>query len=987
MSQADKSDDFSALFSPEPARSEVTDADNVAIWKILLVDDETGIHALFRLALQGLEVEGRTVQLFDASSAEEAKGLLSEHPDMALVLLDVVMETEQAGLTLVWFIRQALNNRLVQIVLITGQPGYAPQRRVVIEYEINGYRLKSELTADKIFVSVYVAIRAHHALLKISRQQQLLDEAERRAQEDRMLKAFIVESSEDAIIGKTLDGIVTSWTRAAEKIFGYTAEEMIGHSLSTIIPVDRRDEDRKVMVSIMRGEVINLFETERIRKDGSRINVFLTISPIRNLESFTVGISEIARNITERKQAEVKLQLAANVFTHAREAIMITDLVGSIIDVNDTFTRMTGYSRDEILGKNPRLLKSGHQSKSFYKAMWNDLIEEGYWSGELWNRRKNGEIYVEMKTISTVRDALGKAQHYVSLSSDITLLKEHEKQLEHLAHYDVLTSLPNRVLLADRLHQCMASVQRRALRLGVVFLDLDGFKEVNDNHGHDIGDRLLMSLASRMKQTLRDADTLSRLGGDEFVAVLPDLTSIEDCLPMVNRLLSVIAEPVTINNISLKVSASLGVTFYPQSQDVDADQLLRQADQAMYQAKVAGKNRYHVFDAEQDSSIRVYHESLDRIRQALVMNEFVLYYQPKVNMRSGTVLGVEALIRWQNPEQGLLSPTQFLPLIENHALAVEIGEWVIETALTQISSWRAAGLAIPVSVNVGARQFQQIDFIERLHNLMAGHPSIQSGDLELEVLETSAMENLYQISQVIRACEANGVSVALDDFGTGYSSLTYLKRLPVTTLKIDQSFVRDMLFDPDNLTILDGVLGLAAAFHRKVIAEGVEGVEHGELLLQIGCELAQGYVIARPMPANEIPGWLATWQPAKSWRMQSLISRNNLPLLYASVECRAWLLSIENLLKDEQDVSPPINNHESNFRTWLSSDGLAAHIKQSLAQTVNPLYKKIQTSVAELFDFHTQGRMTEALASMNEIRQLRNKLLLQLKALAEDTAV
>lgn len=983
MTPPGSSDDFSALFAPPPTASEVADADQTAVWKILLVDDEAGIHALFRLALEGLEVEGRQLQLLDASSAEEAQRLLLDHPDMALVLLDVVMETEQAGLTLARFIRQDLNNGLIQIVLITGQPGYAPQRSVVIDYEINGYRLKSELTADKIFVSVYVAIRAHHALLKISQQQQLLDEAERRAQEDRMLKAFIVESSEDAIIGKTLDGIVTSWNRAAENIFAYTAEEMIGQSLRAIIPDDRRDEDRKVLESIIQGEDISLFETERLKKDGCRINVFLTISPIRNLEGCTVGISEIARNITERKKAEAKLQLAANVFTHAREAIMITDLDGTIIDVNDTFTRMTGYRREEVLGKNSRLLKSDHHSQSFYEALWKELIETGHWYGELWNRRKNGELYAELKTISTVRDAQGKAQHYVALCSDITLLKEHEKQLEQIAHYDMLTSLPNRVLLADRLHQCMTLVQRRALRLGVVFLDLDGFKEVNDNHGHDIGDQLLMILANRMKQTLRDGDTLSRLGGDEFVAVLPDLSSIEDCLPMVNRLLSATAKPVTIDNLSLKVSASLGVTFYPQSQNVDADQLLRQADQAMYQAKVAGKNRYHVFDAEQDSSIRVYHERLDRIRQALVANEFVLHFQPKVNMRSGTVLGVEALIRWQHPEQGLLSPAQFLPLIENHALAVEIGEWVIETALTQIANWRAAGLTIPVSVNIGARQFQQIDFIERLDNLMAAHPSLQSGDLELEVLETSAMENLSQVSQVIKACEAKGVSFALDDFGTGYSSLTYLKRLPVSTLKIDQSFVRDMLIDSDSLTILEGILSLARAFHRKVIAEGVESVEHGDLLLKIGCELAQGYGIAKPMPAHEIPVWMERWRPGSSWTQQSLIDHTHLPLLYASVECRAWILSIENYLKEPQNAPLPINNHESKFMAWLNAEGLPPHIQQSLTQTVNPLCRQIQMLGAELVGFHVQGRLADTSANLSHIQGLVNKLLIELSILAK----
>ncbi len=985
MSPSDIQDEFSSLFAPEPSSPECALADIESAWKILLVDDEFDIHALFRLALQGVVVEARPVKLFYACSAEEARAVLSEHPDMALVLLDVVMETEQAGLVLAHYIRQVLNNDLIQIVLITGQPGYAPQRSVVMDYEINGYRLKSELMADNIFVSVYVAIRAHHALLKISYQQKLLDEAERRSQEDRMLKVFIIESSEDAIIGKTMDGIVTSWNLAAEKIFAYTSEEMIGRSVSAIIPPDRYEEDKRVMDSILQGKVISLFETERIKKDGTRIDVFLTISPIKDMQGSTVGISEIARNISDRKLAETKLRLAANVFTHAREAIMITDLDGTIIDVNDTFSRITGYSREEVLGKNPRLLRSGHQSKAFYASMWNELIHKGHWYGDLCNRRKNGELYAERKTISTVCDTEGKSQHFIALGTDITLLKEHEKQLEHIANYDPLTNLPNRVLLSDRLRQGMSWAQRRELRLGVVYLDLDGFKGINDKYGHDAGDKLLIRLASRMKQILRRGDTLSRLGGDEFVAVIPDLTGIEECFPLLDRLLAAAAESVMIGNCALQVSASLGVTFYPQAQDVDPDQLLRQADQAMYQAKLTGKNCYHIFDAEQDSSIRIYHESLDRIRHALAEREFILYYQPKVNMRTGVVVGVEALIRWQHPEKGLLLPALFLPVIEDHALAVEIGEWVIATALSQIDSWHLAGLDIPVSVNIGARQFQLTDFVDHLRALLAAHPNFRPGDLELEVLETSAMENITQVSQTIKACQALGVSFALDDFGTGYSSLTYLKRLPVTVLKIDQSFVRDILVDPNNLAILEGVLSLAIAFHKEVIAEGVESLEHGELLLQLGCELAQGYGIGHPMLAHAIPDWLLTWRPAPSWSNLSLVNIKNLPLLYFTVECRAWTIGLENYLKDEPNAPPPINHNEYHCGAWLNVQEQAQYGTQPSIQVIESLHQQLHLLAAELCELHATGRKDVALARLGELHSLRGTLLEQLHLLAQET--
>jgi diguanylate cyclase (GGDEF)-like protein/PAS domain S-box-containing protein len=570
-------------------------------------------------------------------------------------------------------------------------------------------------------------------------------------------------------------------------------------------------------------------------------------------------------DITGRKLTEANLQLAASVFGHAREGITITNASGIILDVNQAFTRITGYSRDEAIGQNPSILKSGRQDKAFYEAMWDELTGAGHWSGEVWNRRKNGEVYAELLTISAVRDAQGNTQQYVALFSDITGIKDHQSQLERIAHFDALTNLPNRVLLADRLQQAMLQAQRRQKQLAVAYLDLDGFKAINDHHGHEVGDYVLIALAQRMKQALREGDTLARLGGDEFVAVMGDLDDTADSLTLLNRLLASAAQPVLMGELTLQVSASLGVTFYPQAQDIDADQLLRQADQAMYQAKLAGKNRYHVFDAAQDGSIRDQHEKLERIRLALEQGEFVLHYQPKVNMHSGKVIGAEALIRWQHPEKGILAPATFLPVIEDHPLAVDVGEWVIDTAMHQMEVWHAVGLDLPVSVNIGARQLQQGDFVERLQAILAKHPQVHPACIEMEVLETSALSDMALVSQVIEDCAKNGVKFALDDFGTGYSSLTYLKRLRVALLKIDRSFVRDMLDDPDDLAILKGVIGLAAAFKREVIAEGVETVAHGTLLLQLGCELAQGYGIARPMPPEQLPAWAATWQPDAAW--------------------------------------------------------------------------------------------------------------------------
>jgi diguanylate cyclase (GGDEF)-like protein/PAS domain S-box-containing protein len=600
-----------------------------------------------------------------------------------------------------------------------------------------------------------------------------------------------------------------------------------------------------------------------VQPDGEQRPCWVKGFPERDDSGRVVRIAGLVQDITERKAAQEKLQLAAGVFTHALEGIMITTPEAVIIDVNDAFTRITGYTRDEVRGQSPRILSSGRHDADYYAAMWRRLAQDGYWYGEVWNRRKNGEVFAEMQAISAMRDAQGKVSQYISLFSDITERKAHESQLEHIAHFDALTNLPNRVLLADRLQQAMAQAQRRQLKLAVVYLDLDGFKAINDHHGHQTGDQVLITLAQRMKEALREGDTLGRIGGDEFVAVLIDLQETQSSVPLLGRLLSAAAEPVQAGE-SLQVSASLGVTFYPQAHDLDADQLLRQADQAMYQAKLAGKNRYHVFDAALDTSLRSHHETLERIRLALENHEFVLHYQPKVNMHTGQVLGVEALIRWRHPENGLLAPATFLPVIEDHTLAVEVGEWVIDTAMHQMELWHAAGLDLPVSVNVGARQLQQANFVERLQAILARHPQVQPGCIELEVLETSALADMEQVSQVIEDCARIGVRFALDDFGTG-SSLTYLKRLRVALLKIDQSFVRDMLDDPDDMAILQGVIGLAAAFKREVIAEGVETVAHGTALLQLGCELAQGYGIARPMPPEQMPAWVASWQPDVAW--------------------------------------------------------------------------------------------------------------------------
>ena len=787
----------------------------------------------------------------------------------------------------------------------------------------------------------------------------------------------ILQTTQDGFWRFDCTGRLLEVNPAYCKQSGYSRDELLNLCVFDLEALENPTQVLQHMQRlILRGH--DQFESQHRRKDGSlwHVEVSCTHRDMAGGQFFA-----FLRDISARKRSEASLQLAASVFAHAREGIMITTTDGTIINVNAAFSRITGYRRDEALGQTPRLLSSGRQSPEFYAAMWNSLHEKGHWFGEVWNKRKNGEIYPEMQTISTVRDEHGNPLQYVSLFSDITEVKAHQSELERIAHYDALTSLPNRVLLADRLRHGIAQAQRRGQLLEVVFLDLDGFKAINDEHGHEVGDQLLIALADSMKHALRECDTLARLGGDEFVAVLVDLPDIDASLPMLERLLAAAAVPVKVGELKLQVSASMGITCYPQLEEVDADQLLRQADQAMYQAKLSGKNRMHFFDVEQDRSVRGHHESLEHIAQALAANEFVLYYQPKVNMRTGAVVGAEALIRWQHPQRGLLLPVVFMQVIEEHALAVEIGEWVIAAALSQIASWQAEGLALPVSVNISARQLQQQNFVERLQSILNAHPQVHPSNLILEVLETSALEDMSHVSRVIQACREIGVMFALDDFGTGYSSLTYLKRLPIAQLKIDQSFVRDMLDDPDDLSILKGVIGLASAFHLHVNAEGVETIEHGAMLMQLGCELAQGYGIAYPMPAHEMPGWAASWWRYSGWSKLPTLGQEDLPMLFAGVEHRAWLKALEGYLQGERSTPPPLDQQQSHFGRWLAGDGLLRHGREPAFAAINALHQRSHQLASTLCEQHAYGRSAEVLARLDELHDLQQALFDQLKLL------
>jgi diguanylate cyclase (GGDEF)-like protein/PAS domain S-box-containing protein len=545
-----------------------------------------------------------------------------------------------------------------------------------------------------------------------------------------------------------------------------------------------------------------------------------------------------------------------------------TDLTGRITHVNDQFCAVSGYSREELLGQNHRMLNSGMHSADFFADMWRTIALGHVWKGEICNRAKDGSLYwVDSTMVPVINNATGRVERYLSIRFDISEKRQLLHSLQWRVGHDVLTGLPNRAFLSDLLDQALEFSRQESIPLAVCMLDLDGFKAVNDGYGHASGDLLLVEVARRLRNIVRGEDVVARLAGDEFVLVLRYVRDLPELRATLNRVLATISAPYSLHGNDIHVFASIGVTLFPPDNE-DAETLLRHADQAMYVAKQSGRKRFHLFDVSRDREVKATHQTVDRVRQALAADELRLYFQPKVNMRRGEVVGFEALLRWEHPQNGMVAAREFLPLVEETDLIIDIGEWVIEQVLVQLDHWRQAGHDWPVSINIAARHFQRTDFVDRLKNALERHAQVAPQRLDLEIVESVAVENIQHVSACLQACQALGVQFSLGDFGTGYSSMSYLKRLRTQTIKIDKSFVRDILHDRDDLALTTAVIGLARAFDRQVIAEGLESIEHGNLLLKLGCEVAQGYFISQPMPAAEVPDWVAGFVAPAQWQVQ-----------------------------------------------------------------------------------------------------------------------
>ncbi|MTJ00887.1 EAL domain-containing protein [Idiomarina piscisalsi] len=560
-----------------------------------------------------------------------------------------------------------------------------------------------------------------------------------------------------------------------------------------------------------------------------------------------------------------QIMLADSVFQYTQDRITITDADGRILDVNPAFTRITGYKKREVLGKNPRFLKSGRQGKSFYRSMFQQLIKDGFWQGELWNRRKNGEFYAELASMSAIKNKRGEVQNFVGISSDVTERAfAHKEELEFRTYHDALTGLPNILLVRDRLEHALSLAGRKGDMVVVVSIDVDSFKNINAQFGHAVGDKVIEQLARRLNATIRDGDTVGRLSGDEFLLVIEGGESELQVNEVLERIKSELSETITVGSYTMDITVSMGVTAYPQDNN-DADTLIRHSSQSLHQAKRNGRDRITWFDTHREQEQAKLTELIKRMELAINNDELELFYQPKVNMETCEVIGVEALLRWRDPERGLVPPGDFLPFIEEHPFSITIGNWVLNEALKQVSEWRSQGVELPVSVNINALQLLDNQFLDSVSTHLSHYTNVSPKYLEIEVLESAAIGEIHKAADVLAKCKKMGIPVSLDDFGTGYAALDYLKRLPAQTLKIDQSFVRDMLTDEGDLAIVKGIIGLAKAFRFEVIAEGVETESQGKNLLELGCRYAQGYGIGRPMPAGEVLPWLSVWKFPEGW--------------------------------------------------------------------------------------------------------------------------
>lgn len=638
--------------------------------------------------------------------------------------------------------------------------------------------------------------------------------------------------------------------RRFAQMAGYERQELLSlNGIESILPKLTPD-----MIRLNGKQNEKLLESDLLHFEGHYVDVELCIIGI-NYEGAEAAVIFFL-NITERKRHERSAQLAALVYENTSEAIIVTDENGVVVDVNPAFTDITGYELHEILGRSMNLLSSGRQGRAFYKKMWRELRATGRWKGDIWNKRKDGEEYAERLNISTCYNEDGSVFRRIGLFFDITGDKEKEEHIWRQAYHDHLTGLPNRQMFQVRLQKAMAEASEHNKEFALIFLDLDLFKDVNDTLGHDVGDLLLKEASNRLLSCVRESDTVARIGGDEFTVIVVDVPNQRVVERICEQILIEIAQPYHFGENTVSVSASIGITMYPEDAR-DAGELLKNADMAMYAAKECGRNQYCFFLPAMSEAIQARILFSQNLQTAIAENQFVLYFQPIMNMQTNEVVKFEALIRWRHPELGLVPPSEYIPFAEDSGLIVDIGHWVFHAAIRQVRKWQAQGYDYQLSINVSPAQFYANGLNSDYWLDQIKRAGIATSNLVIEITERVLLEDSPLITQNLRDFRAAGIQIALDDFGTGFSSLTYLKRYPIDLIKIDQSFVRNLAPGSEDLALCEAMIVMAQKLGLEVIAEGVEGPQQESLLLEAGCVLGQGYLYSPPIPDQELEFWLA----------------------------------------------------------------------------------------------------------------------------------
>lgn len=720
---------------------------------------------------------------------------------------------------------------------------------------INWWRLSSEI----MLALALSGLLGYQTFLMVKLQRRKIDlqsaveEQTREVMDARAQLQATLDAIPDLLFEISADGTIHNFHTHRQDLLLFSPEYFIGKKIDLLLPADVTC----VIYAAMDETNHQGFSSGKyysLELAGGRHEFELSAACKLTSNTDARRYVMISRDITERRLAEEELRVAATAF-EAREGMMITDPQGNILRVNKAFSEITGYSAEEAIGQNPRLLNSGHHEREFYTAMWEAIKTEGSWSGEIWNRRRSGEIYPEWLTITAVKNTLDQTTHYVSTLTDITERKENEARINNLAFFDPLTELPNRRLLQDRLEHALAVSERQKTLGALLFIDLDDFKTLNDNRGHHIGDLLLIAVANRLRMAVRAQDTVARLGGDEFLVVLEDLASNRDhaatlAQQITETILESLNQPYPLEGQDYFSTPSIGISLFGDRW-VDIDELLKQADQAMYHAKAEGRNTWRFFDPKMQEHTAQRFALQHEIREALQQQQFQLFYQPQVD-HTGSVMGAEALIRWRHPQRGMVSPLDFIPIAEESGLILPLGSWIVDEACRQLVAWSKNPHTehLILSINVSARQFQQQQFVLQLLNSLQ-RSGANPRKLKLELTESMLVHNQQDIIAKMGALKNHGITFSLDDFGTGYSSLSYLKRLPINELKIDKSFVDDVLIDADDAAIARMIIRLAQSMDLSVIAEGVETKEQRDWLERQGCFRYQGYYFGKPVPADQ----------------------------------------------------------------------------------------------------------------------------------------